>query len=114
MENEKFYLLINEDYFDIKNRFMSDEIISNILDKLKYDTTFANLKNSFNIKDYDNAFIYAHTLKGISSNLNFKKLYNDVAILTEKLRNKEYENIDLIFLNVEKQYEFIIKCLNEC
>lgn len=114
MINENFYLLINEDYSDIKKRIIDDEIIHSILLKLRDDTTFINLKKSFNDKDFDNAFIYAHTLKGIASNLGFKRLFNESAILTEKLRNKDYSNLESIFNNIEKEYNLIIEKLNEC
>ena len=52
-----------------------------------------------------------HTLKGVAINLGFTALYNVSSALTEKLRNKEYDNLDDIIADVKKQYDIVIEAI---
>lgn len=50
------------------------------------DPTCAQLDEAVEAKDWETAFRAAHTLKGVSQNLGFDKLYQVSAALTEAMR----------------------------
>lgn len=63
---------------------------------------FNNLYESIKNNDLNNAFSYAHGLKGILANLELSPLLNPIIEITEHLRNKD--NID---------YQPLIKIIEE-
>ena len=58
------------------------------------DKSYSYLADAVNSQNYEEAFKAAHTLKGVTLNLSFKKLSNSVCELTEFLRNKNNEQVD--------------------
>ena len=54
--------------------------------------------------DYEEAFRAAHTLKGVSQNLSFTKLYRSSHEITEALRDKSYDKAAQLFAKVEADY----------
>ena len=87
------------------NRFAGDEelYIDCLLDFIS-DKNFKLLESAMEEKDYPAAFQYAHTLKGVSGNLGLTPLYKAVCDLTEPLRNKKYEAIHELYLQVKDQH----------
>ncbi len=75
MNNESFYL--------------------RLVDRAIKDSSFENLKEALENKDYERAFEIAHSLKGVLGNLSLTPLYNIVFELTEILRKRtdmDYSN----------------------
>lgn len=70
---------------------------------LKEDPNYDNLMSSLENKKYPEAFRCAHTLKGVSINLGLVPLYESVSDLTEELRGKEPEEVDLAAVDKIKE-----------
>lgn len=68
------------------------------------DNSFDELKINIIIKNYDEAFKYAHALKGVAANLGLQSIYEAVYTLVEKLRAGDYTNVYEEFLAVEEEY----------
>lgn len=78
------------DYADAMDRFDGNMALYKRL-ALKYesDDYFVGLRAAMEVKDYDAAYKYAHSLKGVAGNLSFRKLYDQVAIVSDALKQGE-------------------------
>ena len=82
----EFYQKIGSDYKDVEKRLGSEQLIVRIVSKFVADPTYAALQEAFAKEDLQGAFRAAHTLKGVSSNLGFDRLWQTSSDLTEYLR----------------------------
>lgn len=77
------------------HRFMGNEaLFLKFLLKFKDDTNYSGLIESLDQENYEEAFKYAHTLKGVSANLGLDPICRPVSELTELLRGKTAAEID--------------------
>ena len=88
------------------DRFDNDvELFETCVDIFKEDENFVELKRFLESEDYENAFNAAHTLKGVAANLGLTAISKSVSDVVEKLRSRDYTNIqdmyDLIILNLD-------------
>lgn len=97
---EEYKNQLIENGADIKNalkHFMNKEdmyeryLTKFFLEEPNYDNLLISLENG----DYSAAFRYVHTLKGVSINLGLIPLYNVLFEMTEELRGKSPEDIDV-------------------
>lgn len=86
MNLEEFYAATGGNYADTKRRLMSDAIVKKFVLKYREDPTCAELEAAIEAKDWETAFRGAHTLKGLSQNLGFDRLFETSFALTEALR----------------------------
>lgn len=87
----------------ILERFLEDEeLYASCIETFYADTGFNDLGIAIINKQYEDAFNYAHTLKGVAGNMGLTPLYNSIVILVESLRYKDY-------LKIEEQYDSIMK-----
>lgn len=89
MTVKDFYDAIGADYNDVLARLMQDALILKFLGKYKEDVNYANLVHHVEAKEYKDAFMSVHTLKGLALNLGFSNLGQASSALTEYLRNEE-------------------------
>lgn len=119
MDIKEFYLSINESYEGALSVLGNDERIIKFVKKFKDDDNFNNLKACIEKDNYEEAFRYIHTLKGICFNLGFSNLARVSVFLTEALRNKTNGELkgkkDFIYkyyLDVKNVYDQIIANIN--
>ena len=78
------------DYQETMERFMGNETMYlRFLDMLFQDENLQKLGGALDAGDLSGAFEAAHTLKGVSSNLGLKPLYDAVCVIVEPLRSGE-------------------------
>lgn len=78
------------------HRFMGNEtLFLKFLRKFKDDTNYAGLVESLDQGNYEEAFKYAHTLKGVSANLGLDPVCKPASALTELLRGKAACEVDM-------------------
>lgn len=78
------------------HRFMGNEaLFLKFLLKFGNDTNYAGLTESLDRGNYEEAFKYAHTLKGVSANLGLDPISRPVSALTELLRGKAASEVDM-------------------
>jgi len=84
------------DITGIDRRFYGDrELYKRLFYGMFADDSLSLLENAVEKKDYDKAFEYAHSLKGLTGNLGLTPLYKDICYLVEALRAKEYDNTNM-------------------
>lgn len=89
----------------IMERFLNDEeLYINCLNTFFEDESFDALGVSIKNKHYEEAFNYAHTLKGVSGNMGLTPLYNFIVVLVESLRGNYYSQIDEQYSDVINEY----------
>ena len=94
MTVQELYEKIGGSYETVKSQMLKDDLIHRFVLKFLNDKSYSYLADAVNSQNYEEAFKAAHTLKGVTLNLSFKKLSNSVCGLTEFLRNKNNEQVD--------------------
>lgn len=95
-------------------RFCKNEgLLKKYLLKFSDEDTFWKLKKSVEDRDYEQIEMEAHTLKGVSANLGMKLLSSNCADMVNAVRSEEYRKLDDIFQMIEKEYDRLIRCLQE-
>ena len=83
------------DYEDTLHRFMNkQDMMIRFLKKFPEDTSYLQIIENIDKRDYGTAFRCAHTLKGVVANLGITSLYGHVSEITELLRGKEEYGVD--------------------
>lgn len=89
MDIKQCYESFGGDYEDAYMRLLTDERIEKFLKKFVEIDDVGKLEAALSEKDYGEAFMRAHDLKGTSSNLGFTELYKSSSVLCEELRGGE-------------------------
>ena len=114
ISEKEFYEKIGGDYSDALSRRMRDSLIRKFVLKFPDDKNFAALKEAVGDERWDDAFAYAHTLKGVSLNLAFARLSAELVTLNDLLRpqNREALTAQAVresFRAVEKEYAAVLQ-----
>lgn len=104
MTIQECYAALEGDYQEVLDRLYSDALIQKFVGKFLTDQSYQLLENSLNAQNYEEAFRAAHTLKGVTQNLSFTKLYKSSCDITEALRVKNYDLATQLFPKVETDY----------
>ena len=86
MTIEAFYAAVGGDYQATLRRLMVPEIVETFAVRYAQDTTVDRLHRALEAGDAERAFRTAHSLRGLAQNLDFLRLYQAAAVLTEALR----------------------------
>lgn len=94
------------------SRFLGDEeFYIECLYTFLEDKSVEGLKKALKTKDYDQAFHYAHTLKGVLSNLGLEKIYKKASNLVEALRTENYSDLEVMAEDIYSEYNDFVKIL---
>ena len=110
---EQFYKNINGNYSEAISRMRDDERIKKYLKFFLMDESFEQLKKTMEAQNCEEAFKFAHTLKGVTKNLAFTDLGNVVEEITELLRNGDLPEAQKLFIVVEEKYNLVISEINK-
>lgn len=116
MKLEECYDSFGGSYQDVKRRIQKDEAIQRFVIKFLKEESYEKLSKAMAAEDYEEAFKAAHTLKGISQNLSFKRLGDSACELTGFLRNKKPEEVDReqcekLWQQVESDYGEVVSAI---
>ena len=75
MTLKECYTAIEGDYNDVMSRLMTEKLVSKFVVKFLNDESYNQLVDFMKSENIEEAFRAAHTLKGVSQNLSFTKLY---------------------------------------
>lgn len=113
MTIQESYCALGGNYEEVLGRFRTEERIVKFMGLFLKDDSFSNLSKALEQNNLEEAFRAAHTLKGISSNLSFTRLYRSSHGLTELLRTKTPNpEILALFAEVKKDYEITAKAIH--
>lgn len=104
MTLKECYAAMGGNYDEVMGRLRSERLVQKFVLKFLDDGSFDLLCRSMEGADYEEAFRAAHTLKGVSQNLSFTKLYRSSHEITEALRDKSYDKAAQLFTKVEADY----------
>lgn len=82
------------DYESALRRFMSESRLEKFVKMFLDDPCYRELETALSVKDTEEAFRAAHTLKGVCLNMSFSKLFASVDTVTEALRHADADNTD--------------------
>ena len=83
------YEKIGANYDDACTRLMGEEMLVRFALKFLDDESMDKLEAAMAAGDAKEAFMAAHTLKGVSQNLGFDNLYEPAVVVTEALRGAD-------------------------
>jgi len=104
MTIQECYAALEGDYQEVLSRLYSEALVKRFAGKFLTDPSFQLLESSLEEKNYEEAFRAAHTLKGVTQNLAFNKLFQSSCDITEALRAKDYDQALRLFPRVEADY----------
>ena len=104
MTLQECYAAMGGDFEEVKSRLRSERLVEKFALKFLADPSYDTLTATMASQDYEEAFRAAHTLKGVSQNLSFTKLYRSSHEITEALRDKSYDKAAQLFAKVEADY----------
>lgn len=113
MTLKECYEKLDGNYDEVIGRLRKEELLQKFVLKFLNDPSFNNLCIAMETHDRENAFMAAHTIKGVSQNLSFTKLYNSSCLLTEALRDAWEENSVALFNQTSKDYEQTVNAIKE-
>ncbi len=105
MTIQECYAALEGSYEEVLGRLYSDALVKKFVGKFLSDQSFQLLKSSLEAGNYDEAFRAAHTLKGVTQNLSFTKLYESSHQITEALRTKNYDQAIQLLPKIEADYD---------
>lgn len=95
-------------------RFMgNEELYVKFIYKFPESAEVDKIGECLNTKNYSDAVVYAHTLKGTTGNLGFTPLFTDLTKLVGDLRSEDYENIGELFDRISVNYNALYKIISE-
>ena len=105
---------IGVDYDEVIGRFMGKEdFYLRMLKKFLNDKNYEGLKQAVEQKNWQEAFTYAHTVKGVCGNLGLGGILEYIVPLTEEVRSEPYdeENIVNYMNDASKAYEKTVEVI---
>lgn len=91
MTIEECYTAMGANYQDVLRRFYKPDMIRRFARMFLQDTSFQQLTDAMARQDVKDAFLAAHTLKGVCLNLGFSNLMPSAVALTEILRAGSFD-----------------------
>ena len=114
MTPEEFYKEIGADYQTALSRMMGNQgLLARMLKKFENDRNYEALEKAVENEDYGGVFAAAHTLKGVTGNLSFNRLYEKVSEVVEPLRREDLEEAGKKLPALTDAYEELIRVLEE-
>jgi len=105
------YIALGGNYADVSARLTSDRIIQKFILKFLDDKSYDQLCAAMKEENYEEAFLAAHTIKGICQNLSFTRLLESSSRLTEALRHGWTPEADGLLRQVEEDYFTLITAI---
>lgn len=114
MTVKECYSLIHGNYEEAKERFDSEERVKKFLTMFLKDDNYQKLCEAMEEGNCEDAFLYAHTLKGLCANLSLTVLFEEAKALTELLRGGELSGEAFeCFERVKEKYDVARKAIEE-
>jgi len=101
---QECYTALEGNYAEVLGRLYSEALIQKFVIKFLKDQSYQLLENTLKTGDYKEAFRAAHTLKGVTQNLSFTKLYRSSHDITEALRSGDHDLVSQLLPQLESDY----------
>ena len=115
MTIEEFYSIMGGDWDGIKRRLGNDALIAKLSLKFLSANEYSEIGDAINNRDWEKAFLNAHTLKGVALNLGYNELAKAASALTELLRPRKLDNpreAERLYLSITSEHNKVINAIN--
>lgn len=113
MELKDCYTKFGGDFDDVLNRLRREQTVLKFVYKFLDDKSFQLFEESMEKKDYEEALRAVHTLKGICSNFSFTRLYKSSSLITNALRENDWNKAIDMTPQLSKDYYEVINAIEE-
>ena len=114
MTMQECYRELGGNFAQVEKRLPSVSLVKRFITKFLDDSSFSELCGAMQNGQREEAFRAAHTLKGVSANLGFDRLFSSAAQLTELLR-PETETVSgsaaALLEEVKQDYEVTVNAI---
>ena len=115
MTIEECYSIMGGDWDGIKRRLGNDALIAKLSLKFLSAKEYSEIGDAINNRDWETAFLNAHTLKGVALNLGYNELAKAASALTELLRPRKLDNpreAERLYLSITSEHNKVINAIN--
>lgn len=115
MTIEECYSIMGGDWDGIKRRLGNDALIAKLSLKFLSAKEYSEIGDAINNRDWEKAFLNAHTLKGVALNLGYNELAKAASALTELLRPRKLDNpreAERLYLSITSEHNKVINAIN--
>lgn len=113
MTLQECYEKMGGDYADVLARLSKEERIAKYVVKFLEDPTYQMLCEAREAEDHKAVFLTIHTLKGVSQNLGFSRLYEASHVMTEAVRGGVKLQDEALFEAVREAYFETVAVIKE-
>ena len=114
MTIEECYSTMGGDWDGIKRRLGNEDLIARLSLKFLSSAEYAEIGSSIGKRDWEKAFMNAHTLKGVALNLGYNDLAAAASNLTELLRPRSVDDprrAESLYLSVTSEYNKVVNAI---
>lgn len=115
MTIEECYSIMGGDWDGIKRRLGNDALIAKLSLKFLSAKEYSEIGDAINNRDWEKAFLNAHTLKGVALNLGYNELAKAASALTELLSPRKLDNpreAERLYLSITSEHNKVINAIN--
>lgn len=102
------------DLHTVLDRFLGrEDLYEKFLVKFLADDNFSKLEEAVKREDAENAFIAAHTLKGVTGNLGLDGIMDPLIPVVEILRSGKLEGVEEAMVGIRVNYDSVCEVIRE-
>lgn len=113
MTIKECYTKLEGNFEDACKRLINEKMAARFVLKFPSDPSMQFLRDAIIAGDIEASFRSVHTLKGVSSNLAFTKLYQAASNLTEQLRPRQQQADPVLLEALEEEYRRTVDIILE-
>lgn len=107
------YLKFGGDFDEVLGRLRREQTVRKFVFKFLDDKSFSLFEASMVKKDYSEALRAVHTLKGICQNLSFTRLFESSSLVTNALKENDWDKAVDMMPKLSKDYYETINVIKD-
>ena len=107
------YLKFGGDFDEVLGRLCREQTVRKFVFKFLDDKSFSLFEASMVKKDYSEALRAVHTLKGICQNLSFTRLFESSSLVTNALKENDWNKAVDMMPKLSKDYYETINVIKD-
>lgn len=107
------YIKFGGDFDEVLGRLRREETVQKFAFKFLDDKSFSLFESSIGSKDYEDALRAVHTLKGICQNLSFIRLFESSSLVTNALKENDWNKAVDMMPKLSKDYYETINVIKD-
>lgn len=113
MTIREFYERTGGDYAGVMGRFENESRIRRFVGMFPEDQSYNCLEQALEDQKRKDAFLAAHTLKGVCLNLGFSRLHDSASAVTEALRREELTAAGALMPALRDDYRALVETIQK-